>query len=48
LLGEIEAEVNDWLVGTYSFTEEIIAKIEIELGEQVTITINQAEEIWVS
>ena len=43
-LGESEEEVNDWIMGTYNFTEEIIAKIELALGEPVTITINQAEE----
>ena len=44
LLGKNESEISKWMKGTHNFTEETIAKIELALGEPVTITIKQAEE----
>lgn len=44
LLDLSESEINLWLTGTYNFTEENIAKIELALGEPITLTIKQAEE----
>lgn len=44
MLGNSEDEIYEWMKGTYNFTEETIAKIELVLGEPVTLTINQANE----
>ncbi len=44
MLGKNESEVSKWMKGTHNFTEETIAKIEIALGESVTLTVKQAEE----
>ena len=44
LLGKSESEISKWMKGTHNFTEETIAKIELALGEAVTLTVKQAEE----
>lgn len=42
LLGKKESEISKWLRGTQNFTYKTIAKIEIALGEQITLTADQA------
>ena len=44
LLGKNESEISKWMKGTHNFTEETISKIELALGEPVTMTVKQAEE----
>jgi len=43
-LQKSEGEISKWMKGTHNFTEETIAKIELALGEPITITMKQAEE----
>ena len=43
-LQKSESEISKWMKGTHNFTEETIAKIELALGEPITITMKQAEE----
>lgn len=44
LLGKSDSEISKWMKGTHNFTEETIAKIELALGEPITLTVKQAEE----
>ncbi|MES2212440.1 MAG: helix-turn-helix transcriptional regulator [Pseudomonadota bacterium] len=44
LMGKSESEISKWMKGTHNFTEETIAKIEIALGERITVTTKQVDE----